>query len=56
VLVARERSDPLSAFIITRIQVSDYEARQRLLESGVLDRFEGKHGSNVVEEADAARS
>jgi hypothetical protein len=32
------------------------EARRRLLESGVLDRFEDKHGPNVVEEADAARS
>jgi len=92
----------MSAFIITRIQVGDYdawrpmfdqdlpkarekavvqrvfrgvddanhvfvflefasaedaqEARQRLLESGVLDRFEDKHGPNVVEEADATRS
>jgi histidinol-phosphate/aromatic aminotransferase/cobyric acid decarboxylase-like protein len=87
----------MSAFIITRIQVGDYEtwrsmfdqdrprarekakvqrvfrmvddpnhvfvflefnsvedadeARRRLVESGVLDRFEDKHGPNVVEEA-----
>ena len=87
----------MSAFIITRIQVGDYdswrqmfdqdrpqarerakakrvfrdvdepnhvfiflefdsladanESRRRLLESGVLDRFEDKHGPNVVEEA-----
>ncbi|MEP7335844.1 MAG: hypothetical protein ABI717_08700 [Actinomycetota bacterium] len=87
----------MSAFIITRIQVGDYdtwrtmfdqdrlrarekaivqrvfrkvddenhvfvflefesvddanEARQRLEESGVLDRFEDKHGPNVVQEA-----
>ena len=26
------------------------EARERLLESGVLDRFEDRHGPNVVEE------
>ena len=87
----------MSAFVITRIQVGDYdrwrqmfdqdqpqareratvkrvfpnvddpnhvfiflesaslddanESRRRLLESGVLDRFEDKHGPNVVEEA-----
>jgi hypothetical protein len=29
-----------------------HESRRRLLESGVLDRFEDKHGPNVVEEAD----
>jgi hypothetical protein len=86
----------VSAFIITRIQVGDYdtwramfdqdrpgardkakarrvfrglddpnhvhillefatvedanEAQRRLLESGVLDRFEDKHGPNVVQE------
>jgi hypothetical protein len=27
------------------------EARQRLVESGVLDRFDNKHGPNVVQEA-----
>jgi hypothetical protein len=99
VLVAKERSDPMSAFIITRIQVGDYdawrpmieqdrpkarekavvqrvfrnvddpnhvfvflefastedaqEARQRLVESRVLDRFEDKHGPNVVKEVNA---
>ena len=87
----------MSAFIITRIQVGDYdtwkpmfdqdrprarekakvqrifrgvddpnhvfvflefdavedaeEARNRLLDSGVLDRFEDRHGPNVVQEA-----
>jgi hypothetical protein len=35
----------VSAFIVTRIHV------RRLLESGVLDRFEDKHGPNVVQEA-----
>jgi len=87
----------MSAFIITRIQVGDYdtwramfdqdrprarekakaqrvfrgvddpnhvfiqldfdsvedanEAKRRLVESGVLDRFDDKHGPNVVQEA-----
>ena len=27
------------------------EAKRRLVESGVLDRFEDKHGPNVLEEA-----
>jgi hypothetical protein len=27
------------------------EAQRRLLESGALDRFEDKHGPNVVQEA-----
>ncbi len=27
------------------------EAQRRLLDSGVLDRFEDKHGPNVVQEA-----
>jgi hypothetical protein len=98
VTVLYERSGRVSAFIITRIQVGDYdtwrpmfeqdrpqarekaesqrifrsvddpnhvfillefpsiadaqEAQRRLVESGVLDRFEDKHGPNVVEEAD----
>ena len=92
-----ERSVPISAFVITRIQTGDYErwrpmfdqdrpqarakatvqrvfrdvddpnhvfiflefasvedaqeGRQRLVASGVLDRFEDNHGPNVVEEA-----
>ena len=92
----------MSAFIITRIQVGDYdawrpmfdqdrpkarekavvqrvfrgvddpnhvfvflefgsaedaeEARRRPVESGVLDRFEDKHGPNVVEEAESSPS
>ena len=71
----------MSAFIITRIHVGDYDtwkpmfdqdrpqAREKakvqrvfrnvddpnhvfvLLESGVLDRFDDKHGPNVVQEA-----
>jgi hypothetical protein len=94
---ASERSNRLSAVIITRIQTGDYgkwrplfdqdvpharekagvvrvlrsvddpnevfvhleyasledaeEARQRLLDSGVLDRFEDTHGPNVLIEA-----
>jgi hypothetical protein len=27
------------------------EARRRLVDSGVLDRFEDRHGPNVVQEA-----
>ena len=29
------------------------ESRRRLLESGVLDRFDDKHGPNVLVDADA---
>ena len=73
----------MSAFIITRINVGDYErwrpmfdqdlpgarekatvqrvlrsvddaeeGRDRLVSSGVLDRFEDKHGPNVLVDAD----
>jgi len=42
----------MSASIITRIQVrGDYDIwRPMLVESGVLDRFEDKHGPNVVQD------
>jgi hypothetical protein len=40
----------MSRFIITRIEDAR-EAKRRLVESGVLDRFEEKHGPNVLEEA-----
>jgi hypothetical protein len=45
--------ETMSTFIIPRIQVGDYadEARRRLEESGVLDRFANRHGPDVVEEA-----
>jgi hypothetical protein len=94
----RQRGEPVTAFIITRIQTGDYdtwrpmfdrdqprarekaqvqrvlrsaddpsevfiyleyaslddanEARDRLLSSGVLDRFDDKHGPNVLVDAD----
>jgi hypothetical protein len=32
------------------------EGRRRLVESGVLDRFEDKHGPNVVVEAEPPAS
>jgi hypothetical protein len=96
VAASTRKERPMSAFIITRIQVGDYatwrpmfdqdrpqarekakmqrvfrrvddpnhvfiflefdsvddadEAGRRLVESGLLDRFEDKHGPNVVQE------
>jgi hypothetical protein len=51
--VFRKVDDPNHVFILLEFaSVEDAEeARQRLAESGVLDRFEDKHGPNVVEEA-----
>jgi hypothetical protein len=54
----------MAAFTITRIQIGDYDAwrtlfdedRPRIVESGVLDRFEDKHGPNVLVEADPPTS
>ena len=34
-----------------RARMRRCESRRRLVESGVLDRFEDKHGPNVVQEA-----
>lgn len=52
--VFRKVDDPNHVFIILEFNsVEDaQEAERRLLESGVLDRFEDKHGPNVLEEAD----
>ncbi len=46
--------DPNHVFILLEFpSIADaQEAQRRLVESGVLDRFEDKHGPNVVEEAD----
>jgi len=46
--------DPNHVFVMLEFDSVDdaNEARGRLLESGVLDRFEDKHGPNVVQEAD----
>jgi len=49
--VFRGVDDPNEVFIFLEFgSVEDAnEARRRLLESGVLDRFEDKHGPNVVQ-------
>jgi nitrate reductase assembly molybdenum cofactor insertion protein NarJ len=51
--VFRNVHDPDHVFVFLEFEsVEDAEeARQRLVESGVLDRFEDKHGPNVVQEA-----
>jgi hypothetical protein len=51
--VFRRVDDPNHVFIFLEFEsVEDaQEAGQRLENSGVLDRFEDKHGPNVVEEA-----
>ena len=51
--VLRRVDDPNEVFIFLEFaSVEDaQEARQRLVASGVLDRFEDTHGPNVVEEA-----
>jgi hypothetical protein len=52
VRVFRRVDDPAHVFILLEFpSVADAEeARSRLVASGVLDRFEDKHGPNVVEE------
>ncbi len=56
--VFRSVDDPNHVFIFLEFESADdaQESRRRLLESGVLDRFEDKHGPNVVEEAGASGS
>ena len=51
--VFRSVDDPNQVFIFLEFDSVDdaQEARRRVLESGVLDRFEDKHGPNVLEEA-----
>ena len=51
--VFRSVDDPNHVFIFLEFDSLDdaNESRDRLLESGVLDRFEDKHGPNVLEEA-----
>ena len=52
--VFRGVEDPDHVFVYLEFDSVDdaQEAKRRLLESGVLDRFEDKHGPNVVVEAD----
>jgi hypothetical protein len=56
--VFRAVDDPNHVFIFLEFgSVEDaQEARQRLLDSRVLERFQDKHGPNVVEEAESTRS
>jgi hypothetical protein len=51
--VFRNIDDPNHVFIFLEFESVDdaNEARRRLVESGVLDRFQDKHGPNVVQEA-----
>jgi hypothetical protein len=53
--VFRNVDDPNHVFIFLEFDSVDEanEARERLVESGVLDRFEDKHGPNVLQEAAA---
>ena len=51
--IFRNVDDPNHVFIFLEFASLEHanEARRRLAESGVLDRFDDKHGPNVVEEA-----
>jgi hypothetical protein len=53
--VFRKVDDPNHVFIFLEFASLDdaNESRDRLLQSGVLDRFDDKHGPNVVQEAEA---
>jgi hypothetical protein len=51
--VLRDADDPSHVFVYLEFETLDdaREAKRRLVESGVLDRFGDKHGPNVLEEA-----
>jgi len=51
--IFRDVDDPNHVFVFLEFDSADdaNEARSRLVNSGVLDRFEDKDGPNVVEEA-----
>ena len=51
--VLRSTDDPNEVFIYLEFESLDdaNEARDRLLSSGVLDRFDDKHGPNVLIDA-----
>lgn len=51
--VFRDVDDPNHVFVFLEFASADdaNDARSRLVNSGVLDRFEDKDGPNVVEEA-----
>jgi hypothetical protein len=52
--VFRRVDDPNHVFIVLEFESLEdaQESRRRLLESGVLDRFQDKHGPNVLLEVD----
>jgi hypothetical protein len=52
-----QREDGANVFIFLEFDsVEDaQEARQRLLDSRVLERFQDRHGPNVVEEVESTR-
>ena len=52
--VLRSVDDPNEVFIYLEFDSveDDEEARRRLVESGVLDRFEDKHGPTILVDAD----
>jgi hypothetical protein len=56
--VFRSVDDPNHVFVVLEFaSVEDaQEAKGRVVTSGVLDRFEDKHGPNVVEEAGPFRT
>ncbi len=51
--VFRNVDDPNQVFVFVEFGSVEEakEAQRRLVESGVLDRFDDKHGPNVVQEA-----
>jgi hypothetical protein len=51
--VLRSVDDPNEVFVYLEFDSLDdaQEARRRLIESGVLDRFQDKHGPNLLQEA-----
>ena len=52
--ILRSVDDPNHVFIYLEFASLEdaQEAQRRLVESGVLDRFEDKHGPNVLQDAD----
>ena len=56
--IFRNVDDPNHVFVLLEFaSVEDaHEAQERLVESGVLDRFQDKHGPNVVEEVTSTPS
>ena len=51
--IFRKVDDPNHVFVFLEFASVDdaQEAQSRLVESGVLDRFDDKHGPNVLQEA-----